>query len=546
MAPPEENHSRRQDGDRRHGPESARSVRSNQRDLFLSIPRPRYRPPYHGPSVRHPGSGSAAAARAWNRYLATTRADVNALKNELKEAVESFKEASKIYKSDSVQMRSHHENVKKLFEEYSSLLKTGLEVESINMNISKEHAAELKLLAEELKEAVKTLRTKRGFNVSTMQNIHKGSKIAYDLVCDIAFMSFIVTGLLVFAGLLNDAFVLGVRVSCSTSIGQNGTIMSMLSGELDALESRLLVQHIAEKWKSQIVVSPGRDVALNGGMKDFFFKGLSVHVNLPLVDGLQRKVTLVEFWLRFDTALECQRQEELIADNSSIHRTPQLVTPWPLEKQGSEVFTYEVFEKFQKQIIAARDHCCVQSITQDKGIQTVSFRTGDSKSVYDVQGNLLEEKPADSLDVAARKKISAVRNKLEDLIQTAKQSDEGMEFLLSSVLSIEEPLNQKVPTAVKHTRQEEYEAFIGCNIPNEVNIHPPNDVCSVGRSKRIKRGKEMNGEEQKKKNKEAKAKVARMCRTCNTLGFHDSRKCPSKNGQGKEVNVHGIPSDGAS
>ncbi|KAM0874502.1 hypothetical protein ACQ4PT_037382 [Festuca glaucescens] len=312
MAPPEENHSRRQDGDRRHGPESARSVRSNQRDLFLSIPRPRYRPPYHGPSVRHPGSGSAAAARAWNRYLATTRADVNALKNELKEAVESFKEASKIYKSDSVQMRSHHENVKKLFEEYSSLLKTGLEVESINMNISKEHAAELKLLAEELKEAVKTLRTKRGFNVSTMQNIHKGSKIAYDLVCDIAFMSFIVTGLLVFAGyleleepapftpsetkagrLLNDAFVLGVRVSCSTSIGQNGTIMSMLSGELDALESRLLVQHIAEKWKSQIVVSPGRDVALNGGMKDFFFKGLSVHVNLPLVDGLQRKVCLL-------------------------------------------------------------------------------------------------------------------------------------------------------------------------------------------------------------------------------------------------------------
>jgi hypothetical protein len=66
------------------------------------------------------------------------------------------------------------------------------------------------------------------------------------------------------------------------------------------------------------------------------------------------------------------------------------------------------------------------------------------------------------------------------------------------VLSIEEPLNQKVPAAVKHTRQEEYEAFIGCNIPTEVNIHPPSDVRSVGRSKRIKRGMEMNGEGQKK------------------------------------------------
>jgi hypothetical protein len=51
-----------------------------------------------------------------------------------------------------------------------------------------------------------------------------------------------------------------------------------------------------------------------------------------------------------------------------------------------------------------------------------------TESVYDVQDNLLEEKLVDSLDAAARKKISAVWNKLEDLIQIAKQSDEGMEF----------------------------------------------------------------------------------------------------------------------
>ena len=114
-----------------------------------------------------------------------------------------------------------------------------------------------------------------------------------------------------------------------------------------------------------------------------------------------------------------------------------------------------------------------------------------------------------------------MRNKLEDLIQTAKQSDEGMDFLLSSVLSIEEPLKQKVPIAVQHTRQEEYETFISCNIPTQVDIHLPNDVCSVGRTKRIKKGKEMNGEERRKKNKEAKAKVARLCKTCNQIGFHD-------------------------
>jgi hypothetical protein len=94
---------------------------------------------------------------------------------------------------------------------------------------------------------------------------------------------------------------------------------------------------------------------------------------------IHRRVALVEFWLRFDTALECQRQEELMADNRSIHTTPQLLTPWKMEKQGSEVFTYEMFVKFQQQIIIARDHCCVQGITQGDGVKIVSMRGGAGK-----------------------------------------------------------------------------------------------------------------------------------------------------------------------
>ena len=74
--------------------------------------------------------------------------------------------------------------------------------------------------------------------------------------------------------------------------------------------------------------------------------------------------------------------------------------------------------------------------------------------MYDEHGNLLEEKATDSLNSATRKKIAIVRNKLEDLIQKAKQSDEGMDILTSSVLNIEAPLDKMVPTSgVKHTRQ---------------------------------------------------------------------------------------------
>jgi hypothetical protein len=43
------------------------------------------------------------------------------------------------------------------------------------------------------------------------------------------------------------------------------------------------------------------------------------------------------------------------------------------------------------------------------------------------------------------------------------------------------------------------------------------------------------GKDRKKKKKQANAKVTRMCRTCNQIGFHDCRKCPSKNIHAQEA-----------
>ena len=88
---------------------------------------------------------------------------------------------------------------------------------------------------------------------------------------------------------------------------------------------------------------------------------------------------------------------------------------------------------------------------------------------------------------------------------------------------------------------------VDCNIPTEIDIHPPTDVRTVGRCKRIKREKEISEEEQKKKKKkkEAKVKVARLCKTCNQMVFHDSRNCPSKKEKGS-VTVQDMQPNGAS
>jgi hypothetical protein len=110
--------------------------------------------------------------------------------------------------------------------------------------------------------------------------------------------------------------------------------------------------------------------------------------------------------------------------------------------------------------------------------------------VYDEEGNLLDEKPIDVDELEKRKKIATVRNKVEDLIQHAKSSKEGMDFLVSSVMNIEASLGSIIPNVVQ-TRQQEFEGFIGCQIPEKIEIHPPTNVRSKGGCKRIKKAKEL-------------------------------------------------------
>jgi hypothetical protein len=67
---------------------------------------------------------------------------------------------------------------------------------------------------------------------------------------------------------------------------------------------------------------------------------------------------------------------------------------------------------------------------------------------------------------------------------------------------MEASFDQIVPTTVQ-THQEEYESFIGCQIPKQVEIHPPTEVRSKGRSKRIKRAKELTKPRKGKNTKNA-------------------------------------------
>jgi hypothetical protein len=85
--------------------------------------------------------------------------------------------------------------------------------------------------------------------------------------------------------------------------------------------------------------------------------------------------------------------------------------------------------------------------------------------------------------------ILDVHNKFKDLIQKAKNSNQGIYFLMFNLCNLDSPLQTSVPSA-STTKQDEFEAFIGMKIPNEVSTHLPSHMRLKEKCKRIKKNKE--------------------------------------------------------
>jgi hypothetical protein len=297
------------------------------------------------------------------------------------------------------------------------------------------------------------------------------------------------------------------------------------------------------------------------------------------------KLSLVEFWLRFDGALEEQRYKELEMDNVTLHTTRNLKTAWGIEKHGSEVFTHEVFDDFQAEVIAARDHCLIDTVQQDGEVKIAGiiedsrrprvvhfdrstmvatcscmlfethgipcrhiilalrssklnelpkyyllerFMQGCKKThMFDADGTLLEENTSRKNDPEMHKMLSEAFNLIEKVVLQAKQSPVAMRLLRDELVAVHEKLNFMVP-GKERSQVEEFESYLGCSIPDKIDIHPPNDTRSRGRIKRIKGHHDEVEQKNKNKKKKKNGRIPRMCKACKQVVLHDSRNCPNK------------------
>ncbi|KAK9676159.1 hypothetical protein RND81_11G058400 [Saponaria officinalis] len=68
-------------------------------------------------------------------------------------------------------------------------------------------------------------------------------------------------------------------------------------------------------------------------------------------------VSLVEFWMCYESAIDAQRHKQLKLNHDNKQTHAPLKTPLPLEKHGAETYTHNIFKDFQTELCAALYNC---------------------------------------------------------------------------------------------------------------------------------------------------------------------------------------------
>ncbi|KAG5035545.1 hypothetical protein JHK87_010455 [Glycine soja] len=259
---------------------------------------------------------------------------------------------------------------------------------------------------------------------------------------------------------------------------------------------------------------------------------------------LNKNLSLVEFWMRFNSAIESQRHTELLVDNVTLNTMPELKLHSDIEKHGREVYTHEnltffkmsygmhvriVGLKKQKRtigqlLIFILDHIMVNG-SKVRKMKEVAYNSSNhithcSHKKFESEGipfgNVLN---ACSKLESESKLIFDAWAQLFKCMHMAGTCKEKLLLVINEASNIKLKLT-KMKGDVRSSKLHDLESFIGSNVPMEIAILPPQTSNTKGCGKQIKGGKEKAMEQQQKRR--------RRCKACKQYAYHDSRNCPTK------------------
>ncbi|XP_010678163.1 protein FAR-RED IMPAIRED RESPONSE 1-like [Beta vulgaris subsp. vulgaris] len=247
---------------------------------------------------------------------------------------------------------------------------------------------------------------------------------------------------------------------------------------------------------------------------------------------------LVELWFRIESAMDAQRHAQNKLNSDSKNSMPRLITPLPLEKHASLVYTHNMFYKFQREFQNAIFNCVVYKMFESMGILCRHV-------LFVIKGKFLTEIPEqhilhrwtkdaskkpifdfcedfDGIEINKKKKVVGdLRSKFFSCVSLVENNTDHLELLLERLSAFEEEMKPGKENVEQQSKDKHIELFVGSNIVSG-GILPPNKSSNKGSGmgKRKKSDQEIAIEASNKKE--------RLCRSCGQLSTHDSRNCPEK------------------
>ncbi|XP_074298726.1 protein FAR-RED IMPAIRED RESPONSE 1-like [Silene latifolia] len=285
-----------------------------------------------------------------------------------------------------------------------------------------------------------------------------------------------------------------------------------------------------------------------------------------------RNGTLVEFWMRFESALDQQRHNQKRLDNENRHSNPKLCSKLAIEADGAKIYTHDIFEEFQEELKNAIGGFSCKGFLESNNLEVTTLKDSLGGRNFDVQYNpgtfearcsckLFERKGVicrhiiwiysgngvnkipesaiarrwtkdalrsgdystgectDDVDIVDSKQLqmtklwAEINETVGVFVDKEKEDVEGLTNL------IREFREKLTPVGEKLNKQQEMEKLLGCKASKEISILPPKYSKNKGSGKRILSSK-------------AKAiafasKPKRMCNNCKQMAHHDKRNCPN-------------------
>ncbi|XP_074318394.1 protein FAR-RED IMPAIRED RESPONSE 1-like [Silene latifolia] len=94
--------------------------------------------------------------------------------------------------------------------------------------------------------------------------------------------------------------------------------------------------------------------------------------------------TLVEFSMRFDSAMDQQRHTQKQIDNCNRHSFPEISTHLPIEVHGAQVYSHKVFEEFKEEAKCSIGTCTSRGFTESGSLEVTTVRDLNRDRNYEV------------------------------------------------------------------------------------------------------------------------------------------------------------------